>query len=70
MIGVIKSFDADKYSGTITCSSTGEEIRFSLPSIASQHYKQLRVGQRVTFFVEQGSQDQNEHVATKVTAVE
>ncbi|HEX2939171.1 MAG TPA: cold shock domain-containing protein [Ruminiclostridium sp.] len=70
MIGTIKSFDNENRSGVISCESTGEEIQFSYPSIASANYKMFHPGQKVTFFVEQGSQDKNQHVATKVTAIE
>lgn len=70
MVGVIKSFDQNNFSGVIACSSIGEDVSFSLPSIASQHYKQLHVGQRVQFYIEQGSQNDSHLVATKVTAVD
>lgn len=70
MIGIIKSFDQNNFSGVITCSSTGEDVSFSLPSIASAHYKQLYEGQRVQFYIEQGSQNESHHIATKVTAVD
>jgi Cold shock proteins len=70
MIGTVKSFDQNNFSGVIACAQTGEEIPFSLPAIASQHYKTLHPGQKVNFYVEQGAQTAGCRAATKVTAIE
>lgn len=70
MIGTVKSFDQNNFSGVISCENTGEEVPFSLPTIASQHYKEMRPGQKVNFYIEQGSQTQDKHTATKVTVIE
>lgn len=69
MIGTIKTFDSNLYTGSIDCKSTGEELSFSLSAIAS-NYKNLHIGQRVRFTVEQGSQDKGPKVATNVTVID
>lgn len=70
MIGKIKSIDMNNGSGVITSSQTGKDIPFSFPAVASNNYKLLHQGQKVQFYVQQGSQSNENMVATKVTAVD
>lgn len=69
MVGTVKSIDPGNQSGVIFCEATGEDVAFHFSSVASQNYKMLHQGQKVQFYIEQGSQATDRRVATKVTAV-
>lgn len=70
MIGTVKSFDSDKFTGVIDCPATGEQLSFSFPSIATEHYKKLFPGQKVRFLIKQGSQNSSSKTATNVTPLD
>lgn len=53
--GTVKWFNATKGFGFITDDSNGEEIFVHFSGIASEGYKSLEDGQKVTFDVTEGN---------------
>lgn len=70
MTGIVKSVDETNNSGIITCSATGDEVTFYFSAIGSTRHRLLHAGQKVSFYVKSGSQDDGKLYATNVTAIE
>lgn len=68
MLGTVKSYNPATFSGTIACESTGEVVSFTGSALMNKEAG-LQCGQKVSFYVEQGSQGKKQPVATRVTPV-
>lgn len=53
--GTVKWFNAQKGFGFITDSASGEDVFVHFSGIASDGYKSLEEGQRVTFEITEGN---------------
>lgn len=65
--GTVKWFNAQKGYGFITNESTGEDVFVHFSAIASDGYKTLEEGQKVTFDIEQDPKNSKKLRAANVT---